>query len=260
MKNCAITVILIILLITGCSGHKGQVKDYYSGPETEKEEATDIPGISKDSVTVNTRPGNVLLTGISDYRLTPVYKLNYDKKKEYHYTGNNHFYRNYDETGYSEGNQWHFNFMPGLQAVYGFNIMNVSVYNIKTGKQKLFFDTPVLIKTIYFPSFSKDTLYGNPVMRDYYMISVYDEDTNKDGFINFSDLRHFYLFDINCTEKTALIPPNYSVISSEYDSANDFMYVFAQIDENGNGQNDEKETIHVFWIDLKDPHFNGREY
>ncbi len=59
------------------------------------------------------------------------------------------------------------------------------------------------------------------------MVSVYDDDSNKDGFINVKDLRKFYYFDIEGKNKKNLIPANYSVMSSEYDSANDFMYVFA---------------------------------
>ena len=35
---------------------------------------------------------------------------------------------------------------------------------------------------------------------------------------------------------------------------------FAQLDENKNGQRDETEDIHVFWINLKDPNQNGRQY
>jgi hypothetical protein len=150
--------------------------------------------------------------------------------------------------------------MPGLEAIYGYNMVNISHYNTETKKQKYLFDHPVLIKTLYFPSFSVDTLNFKPVQRDFYLISVYDEDTNKDGFINPTDLRRFYSFELNGLNKIELIPQNYSVIRSEYDSANDYMYVFAQLDENNNGNRDQKENIHIFWIDLKNPANNGRQY
>ena len=45
-----------------------------------------------------------------------------------------------------------------------------------------------------------------------------------------------------------------------FGSANDFMYVFAQLDENNNGKRDDKEDIHVFWIDLKNPNIRGKQY
>jgi len=138
--------------------------------------------------------------------------------------------------------------------------VNVSCFNITENKQKLFFDKPVLIKTVYFPSYLKDTLNGKPVTRDYFIVSVYNDDSNKDGFINFKDLRRIYLYNINGEKQKSLIPENYSVFKSEYDPENDLMYVFAQLDANNNGSRDESEPIHVFWIDLKDPNRTGRMY
>jgi hypothetical protein len=68
------------------------------------------------------------------------------------------------------------------------------------------------------------------------------------------------LFDINGEKQKALIPENYSVFKSEYDSDNDFMFVFAKLDSNKNGRQDEEEPIHIYWIDLKDPSKTGRQY
>jgi hypothetical protein len=47
---------------------------------------------------------------------------------------------------------------------------------------------------------------------------------------------------------------------SEYDSDNDFMYVFTKLDSNKNGQQDKREPTHIFWIDLQDPNNTGRQY
>ena len=132
-------------------------------------------------------------------------------------------------------------------------MVNVSHHDTETQKQKTFFDKPVLIKTLYYPSFSKDTLNYEPVNRNYFMISVYDEDTNKDGFLNVKDLRRFYHFDINANNKRNLTPANYSIYKSEYDPSNDLVYIFAQLDENQNGLIDDGEDVHIFWIDLKNP-------
>lgn len=252
--------VLLVLFLLNCSGDKHYEKGFSVSPESEITEGKKTDGIAKDSINLATRPSSVLLTGIPKYRLTTIYKLNYDKKDNSYYIGYNHYYRNYAETGYTDGNQWNYNFMPGLQAVYGYNLVNVSLNNVETKRQKNLFDKPVLIKTLYYPSFTSDTLNHKPVRREFYMISVYDEDTNEDGYINVNDLRRFYLFNLNGLNKWPLIPENYSVISSEYDSANDYMYVFAQIDENNNGQIDETEEIHIFWIDLKNPDENGRLY
>lgn len=96
--------------------------------------------------------------------------------------------------------------------------------------------------------------------RKFYMVSVYDEDTNKDGFINVKDLRRFYHFNLDVTENSNLIPKDYSVMSSEYDPDNDLMYVFARKDENKNGQMEYEEPTNIFWIDLKNPKNNGIQY
>jgi hypothetical protein len=250
----------LLITISSCSRKKHYDKGLSDSPETETKDAKEIDGFSPDSINVLTRPSSVLLTSYPEYRLTTIYKLNYDKRADSYYTGSNNFYSNYTDLEHSQGNQWNNNFMPGLQAVYGFNLVNVSLKNVNTQTQKLLFEKPVLIKTLYFPSFTKDTLFNKPIKRNYYMISAYDEDSNKDGFINLKDLRRFYMFDLDGGNKENLVPLNYSVISSEYDCANDFMYVFAQLDENKNGQIDEIEKVHVFWIDLKNPKNNGRQY
>ena len=150
--------------------------------------------------------------------------------------------------------------MPGFEAVYGYNLINISHYNNNLQEDNTFFNRPVLIKTIYYPTVSTDTLMGSPVSRNFYMISCYDEDSNKDGFINFKDLRKFYSFNIEGKNKRQLIPNNYAVMSSKYDHVNDLMYIFAKLDENNNGQMETLEPTHIFWIDLKNPERVGLQY
>ena len=201
-----------------------------------------------------------MLTKQANHRLIPIYKVSYDKKTGKPFTGSSEFHRNYSEYGQSEGNNWNYNFMPGFEAAYGYNLVNVSHYNHQSKTENLFFDKPVLIRTLYYPAFSNDTLNNKPITRTFYMVSVYDEDTNKDGYINVKDLRRIYHFDLNAQEKTALIPKNYSVMSSEFDPENDFMYLFARIDANENGQMEYEEPTHIFWIDLKKPENRGVQF
>ncbi len=252
--------VLSIALLVSCSGNKLEEKGFSVHQEAVTEGDHKIDGLTQDSAQLQTRPGSVLLTGIPEYRLTPVYKVNWNNRTETPFIGSNCFYYNYSELGNSHGNQWHYNFMPGIEAVYGYNLVNVSHYHLKTQSRRDFFETPVLIKTLYYPSFTSDTLYSKPVSRDYYLVSVYDEDTNQDGLINVKDLRRFYFFDLDAGNKSPLVPTNYSVVSSEYDSANDYMYVYAKLDQNGNGKSEDGEPTHIFWMDLKNPLNNGRNY
>jgi len=252
-----ISVLTLVCLITSCSRGKQEQKGFQV--RSENNEVEQESELKEDSLNFETQPNGVLLTGVSNVRLTTIYKVNFYKDKKTTFIGSNSFYYEYRYEK-SEGNNWNNNLMPGIGAIYGYNMVNVSHYDIKENKQKNFFEKPVLIKTLYYPAFSKDTLNHQPVNRKYFIISAYNEDTNKDGFINQKDLRRIYLFDINGEKQKALIPENYSVFKSEYDPDNDFMYVFAQLDKNKNGQRDEGEPIHIFWINLKDPTQTGKLY
>ena len=248
----------VLLLGMSCSKSKIEKKGFQVREIIEDDNGQKIIGLPIDSLQLETRPRNVLLTFNPEHRLTPIYKVNYNKRKKMPFTGSNAYHTSWSTN--EEGNNWNQNFMPGFSAVYGYNFVNISHYNNKEKKEHTFFERPVLIKTLYYPAFSKDTLNYKPVQRDFYMVSVYDEDTNKDGFINVKDLRRFYHFDTNVTEKSTLIPKNYSVMNSEYDPANDFMYVFAKKDENNNGEMEADEPTNIFWIDLKNPENIGRQY
>jgi hypothetical protein len=150
--------------------------------------------------------------------------------------------------------------MPGIDILYGYNLLNVAHYDLKTEKLNFLFDQPALIKTLYYPSSERDSLNGKPIIRNYYMVSVYDQDTNKDTLINKKDLRRLYLFNESSVTKTQLIPSDYSVIRSQYDAQNDVMYFFAKQDTNKNGVAESKEPIHIFWIRLNAPAAAKRLY
>ena len=252
-----ILFIALALTILGCSDDSHEKGFQVS--EITKADGKKIVGLPIDSLNLETRPGGILLTKNPNHRLIPIYKVNRNNRTGESFTGSNNFHTRWDN-GQNRGNNWNYNLMPGLEATYGYNMINVSHYSTETATQNELFENPVLIKTLYYPAFSNDTLNYEPVRRDYYMISVYDEDTNEDGFINMQDLRRFYLFDIDGTSRQELIPTNYSTLSSQYDSDNDFMYVFARLDKNQNGQMESEEPIHIFWIDLKRPERNGVFY
>lgn len=252
-----IFILTFVILLTSCTNRKLDEKGFQVGP-TDNPENDLTNNLSKDSLKIETQPSNVLLTGIPNVRLTSIYKVNVNKDNKSTFIGSNSFHYSYEDD--DKTNNWNNNIMPGISAVYGYNLVNISYYDIQENKQKNFFEKPVLVKTLYYPTFSKDTLNNEPIKRDYFMASVYNEDTNKDGFINSKDLRRLYLFNIKGEKQKSLVPENYSVFKSEYDSDNDFMYVFAKLDHNKNGKQDDKEPIHIFWIDLKEPNRTGRLY
>jgi hypothetical protein len=257
--NKVLILLFSISFITSCSDTSYDKKGFQVSEITEDESGQKIVGLNIDSLKLETRPRNVLLTYSAVHRLTPIYKVNYDKKTNKPFTGSNSYHTNW-QNQYGAGNNWNANFMPGFEAIYGYNFINISHYNTESKKENKLFKKPVLIKTFYYPAFSKDTLNFEPVVREFYMVSVYDEDSNKDGFISSKDLRKLYYFDIEGGHKSSLIPDHYSVMSSEYDPENDFMYVFARLDKNDNGQTEQDEPIDIFWIDLSNPKNTGIQY
>lgn len=246
------------LLLVSCGRPRLEKKGFQVAEVSENEEGKKVVGLKIDSLKFATQPRNVLSTKYPEHRITPIYKINYHKKTGKPFTGSNSFHYNWRED--HMGNRWNGNYIPGFEATYGYNMVNVSHYNVTTKKQDLFFDEHVLIKTLYYPANTNDSVDFKPVNRNYYMVSCYDEDTNKDGYLTVRDLRRFYLFDIAGNKKNVMVPNNYDVMSSEYDVENDYMYIFAKLDKNENGQKETDEPMHIFYIDLKDPNNNGRVY
>lgn len=267
------TFLVLLVACWGCNRkeqQKGITIEQMSQPGGVGDSSAAALNLSK----VMTRPSTVLLTAHAEHRLVTVYQLMQESKRDGGYLGTNRFYRssevdyNYeddypdDDEGHQSPrlNAWHGHYMPGIEALYGVNLLNISHYNMKTKERKDLFEHPIWVNNLYYPAFEKDTLNGRPVLRDYYMVSAYDEDTNKDSLVNYRDLRRLYLFDLDGKKRTQLIPPTYSVISSEFDAANDVMFVFASLDTNANGKRDTEEPVHVFWFSLKSPAPGERLY
>lgn len=204
---------------------------------------------------IHTYPSHVILTGLANHRLVSIYKSKVIKNDEQ--LINISKYRSSFEYGESENLE---HYMPGIDILYGYNLLNIAHYDLVNEKGNFLFNHPVLIKTLYYPSFKQDSINKIPVNRDYYLVSVYDQDTNHDSLITKKDLRRIYYFDASTQQKKKLIADDYAVNRSEYDLKNDVMYIFAILDENKNGMTETKEPTHVFWFSLKTPDVAKRLY
>jgi hypothetical protein len=228
--------------------------------ETEEAEETDSTANSiAGNLTIDqisTTPNSVLITGLLEHRFITVYKWKVNNNITNNPGKSRDWYYSYD--GYESGTESHF--MPGLDVLYGFNLLNIAHYDMKTGKTNVLFKKSALIKTFYYPSEIQDSIKKVPVTRNYYLISVYDEDTNKDKVVSRKDLRKFYYLDAGCNTKTQLIPDDYCVMRSQYDAGNDAMFIYARYDQDRNGAVDKKEPLHLFCIDLKNPTLARRMY
>lgn len=255
--------LILITLFSSCIHKKGEQKEeQISILSTETTSGTDTLNSIQGNVSLNqiaTNPNSIILTGLPEHRLVTVYK---SKKNGEPASVSKRYssYSSYSYNDYGDESEEQEHYMPGIDILYGYNLLNIAHYDLKTEKLNFLFNSPSLIKTLYYPCFTQDSLNKKPINRNYFLVSVYDEDTNKDTLINKKDLRRFYCFDSTCTVKTQLIPANYSVTESQYDSQNDVMYVFAKQDLNNNGTIDKKEPIHIFWISLAVPTVAKRMY
>jgi hypothetical protein len=255
-----LSILLVLIVFVSCHSRKESKLEQIS---VNTREYSDISDTSLRSIQGNaafnqiaTRPNSVIMTGLPEHRLVTIYKSRGDDNA----MQENTYSSRYSEDYYTEASEGVEHFMPGIEILYGYYLLNIAHYDLKTGKLNYFFEHPTLVKILYYPSFEQDSIDKKPITRNYYLVSVYDEDTNKDTLINRKDLRRFYCFNADCTSKTQLIPADYSVMRSQYDSKNDIMYIFAKQDANKNGTGDKNEPVHVFWIDLKLPQQAKRLY
>jgi hypothetical protein len=242
-RNHSATVFFLVfaLFTSACSQKQGE-EEQISVPDQDAEADTlNSIGNNLSLSQIGSKPNHVVLTGLAQHRLVTVYKIVEEKGT----------FKSYDYDDYQDEVDRFF--MPGIDLLYGYNLLNIAHYDLTTEQLNFLFDHPVLVKSLYYPSFVQDSLDHKPINRDYYLVSAYDADTNADTLINKSDLRRFYHFNAAGSDKTQLIPADYSVVRSEYDRKNDVMYVFAQQDENKNGMIDKSEPLHIFWLNLKAP-------
>ena len=258
-KNKTIWVILLgiilvfaFLYFNSTSNHK-KAEQLTVNESENQSESDSLNNPIKGSTTfkqLSTSPSSVILTGLSNIKLLPMYKINSETDRNLNFSEGSSYYKNSDNNGEVDNFSY---FMPGIDIFHGYNLINIGYFDLKKEKMSYFFQKPVLIKTFYFPSPEQDSLNNKPISRSYFMVSVYDEDTNKDSLINSKDLRKFYHFDEFKSTKTQILPNSYSSIRSTYDHKNDIMYIYARHDSNKNGTPEKAEPISIFYINLNEP-------
>ena len=126
-----IFALTVVYLMTSCSNGKLEEKGFQVSPTIDNSENSQADGLNRDSLKINTRPSSVLLTGIPNVRLTTIYKVNVNKKDNSTFIGSNSFHYRDEDGEVNKGNNWNHNLMPGHESVYGYNLLNISHYDIK---------------------------------------------------------------------------------------------------------------------------------
>jgi hypothetical protein len=242
MRNSFILFFLVGLI--SCSEEKKEYKEQISANAENMPYEDTLRSIAHNAShrSLQTIPKDIIQTGLTGVALISIHKRNVVNETIYH-----------KEYQYYDDETKEVNFIPGMGLMYGYNMINVSYFNNNTNTKSLFFNKPVLIKSLYYPCTEKDSVDKKPVKRNYFMVSVYDDDTNKDTLINKKDLRRLYFIDELNRSKSLLIPNTYSVYKSEYNKSFDAMQVYARLDQNANGSIEKDEPIHIFTINLKNP-------
>jgi len=248
----------VLILASACSSstHEGKEEQISAPSATVEMDPADTAQVNsiRGDLSLNqipTDPHDVVLTGMARHRLVTVYKSRVENRVTETATDMYSVYgRTYYDTYESEREE---HFMPGIDLIRGYHLLNVAHYDLAADSMNYLFEHPVLIKSLYYPSLEQDSLDKKPINRDYYLVSVYDADTNQDTLINKWDFRRLYYFNASCTQKIQLLPADYSAVRSQYDPMNDVMYVFARLDANHNGVAEKKEPLHIFWLNLRSP-------
>lgn len=242
----SITGLILMVVFFSCRNSNYSEK---KGEQIRVEENTSFEEFEKidtGSIKKYIWPSSIVLTGISHQRIIAIYRNKYLVDKD------NRISRFSGDFGEDETYTYE-HYYPGFDLLSGYNLINLSYFQIPIGKTKLFFNKAVLIKSLYFPSFIQDSIEKKPILRDYYLVSVYDEDTNNDKILDRKDFRHFYCFSDSCTNKKQLLPNNTSLIRAQYDSPNDLLYLYAKLDENKNGSIEKTEPLNIYLLNLKYP-------
>ncbi|NMH27839.1 hypothetical protein [Flavobacterium silvaticum] len=242
---------LCVLTLISCKDNLDKKAEQLTYDEFDSNAKTDSTGLSRDSTfsQIANSPNSVVQTGMDSIKLIPVYKLKKTADRNIDYgTTTSYLYPTSDD----EDVAFRY-FMPGMDLLPGYNLINVAHYDLPTQKLSYFFTKPALIRNVYYPGVRPDSLYKKPVKRDFFLVSVYDEDTNKDSIINKKDLRRLYFIDAKNTRKILLVPSTHSVVRSTYDDKSDIMYVYARFDANKNGSPERNEPMSIFWIAMHNP-------
>jgi hypothetical protein len=248
----------LTLVLTNCSRDPLQKEQISVAREDDTDVADTVLLNSIQGSQTNqtgTKPSRMVLTGMPEHCLIPVYKQEVSTYTSDPYSGYRSSYY-YD----AQDGERRSLFMPGIDLLQGYNLLNVAHYDLKEEKLNYLFEHPVLVRSLYYPSFVQDSLDGEPINRNYYLVTAYDADTNGDTLINKLDLRRFYYFNAAGKDKLQLVPPDYSVVRSQYDPRNDIMYIFARHDADKSGTAEGEEPLHIFWVRLKQPTVAKRMY
>jgi hypothetical protein len=228
-------LLFLILILISCKEEKQLPKVIYN--ETKEKEIEKI-----DTSTIKIADLPILMEG-TDYLLHPVGELRVyggKSKISFESTRNEGEYVSYNVSNY---NQYE---LTG-------NLKNILFQHKDQDTLKPLTDQKINIETATY-------LHKIAQKNKIFVYTLFDKDTNKDGFIDQNDIKALYISKIDGT--------NFKKITLEFQELIDWnliqntnrLYYRAMEDTNKNGEFDKNDTIHYCYLDLSDPNFKIKEY
>ncbi len=143
-------LLLAIISLISCSREEKKKDEHLTIDEFNREAETDsVTGLKPETnfTKVPMSPGNVLMTGMNRYRLVPIYKVRSKSDRNLHLYEESTYYGFADEK--RDEDEFHY-FMPGIDIVHGYNLINIGHYDVDFGKLSYFFDRPSLSERFTF--------------------------------------------------------------------------------------------------------------
>ncbi|MDG5492673.1 hypothetical protein [Psychroserpens sp. SPM9] len=94
----------------------------------------------------------------------------------------------------------------------------------------------------------------------YFLYLVYDKDTNVDGVLNYKDLESLYMSNLDGTAFRKLSPDNQDLKQWKIIIEAKKLYFKSIEDSDKNGEFDNKDTLHYFYLDLNAINSQVTEY
>ena len=135
------------------------------------------------------------------------------------------------------------------------NISNLQFEHIDSTELKSLTDKTIRINSMLF---LRDVFEMNN--KGYFLYQVIDKDTNGDHTLNSNDLRSLYLSNLNGTNFRKLSPDLQDLAQWKIILEAHKLYFKTIEDTDGNGEFDQKDQMHYFYLDLNLEHSKVVEY
>ncbi|APG59838.1 hypothetical protein [Christiangramia salexigens] len=228
-------IILVTITILGCKNEKK--------PKVNYDNQTDKKEIIRDSSTViiNELPFEIDSTEYLIYVIGEPSNLSYGSS--------------YSGFGAESNNRNSFSVNNSYDSNISGNIHNLKFQKNESDTITQLTDQTILINSV---DFLREIFNKN--RKEYLLYTVYDSDTNGDQKINYRDLRSLYMSKINGEDFKKINPELQELIDWKIIKSQNRLYFRTIEDVDKNGEFDNEDNLHYFYIDFDEENLKPKEY